>query len=56
VLVYEAVEKTASRELTPSRDVTSRRAAHCVVPKAGSTFWIRVFRFLNNDALGVHVR
>jgi hypothetical protein len=57
VLVYsEAVGKTASRELTSSRDVTSRRAAKCVVPKAGCTFWIRVFRFLNNDTNGVHVR
>ena len=30
--------------------------AYCVVPKIGCTFWIRIFRFLNNDTEGIAVR
>ena len=35
---------------------SSLRTSYCVVPKAGCTFWIRVFRFLNNDTAGTHPR
>ncbi|XP_076455143.1 carbohydrate sulfotransferase 11-like [Babylonia areolata] len=34
----------------------SARMSYCVVPKAGCTFWIRIFRFLNNDTGGATVR
>ena len=30
--------------------------SYCVVPKAGCTFWIRIFRFLNNDTGQLKVR
>ena len=34
----------------------SLRMSYCVVPKAGCTFWIRIFRFLNNDTGGTLAR
>ncbi|KAK7473811.1 hypothetical protein BaRGS_00034918 [Batillaria attramentaria] len=34
----------------------SVRMSYCVVAKAGCTFWIRIFRFLNNDTGGHIVR